>query len=95
MHDKSGDSQSKDTPVQHGYPFQPASSKSLVPTTKDRAAILAGTPVAVIGVLLWEDHFKVKLDTATAVAVGGVFATIAGYCWHVITTLIDRWIEKG
>lgn len=69
--------------------------RSLAPSTKDRAAILAGTPVAVIGVLLWEDHFHVKLDTATAVAVGGVFATVMGYCWHVVTTLIDRWIERG
>lgn len=69
--------------------------QSLAPSVKDRAAILAGTPVAVIGVLLWEDHFRVKLDTATAVAVGGVFATVAGYAWHVITTLIDRWIERS
>lgn len=70
-------------------------SGSLAPSPKERAAILAGTPIAIVGVLLWENHFKVKLDTTTAVAVGGVFATIAGYAWHVITTLIDRAIERG
>ena len=73
------------------YPLSP----SLAPSSKERAAILAGTPVAVVGVLLWEEYFKVTLNTATAVAVGGVFATVAGYCWHVITTLVDRAIERS
>jgi hypothetical protein len=70
-------------------------NRSLAPSTKDKAAILAGTPVAIVGVLLWEDHFHVKLDTTAAVAVGGLFATVMGYCWHVVTTLIDRWIERS
>lgn len=68
---------------------------SLVPSTRERAAVLAGTPIAIVGVLFWEHYFQVKLETTAAVAVGGVFATVAGYIWHVITTLVDRAIERS
>lgn len=66
---------------------------SLAPDRKDQAAILVGTPIAIVGVLLWENLTHTKLDTSASVAVGGVFATVMGYIWHVSTTLINRWAK--
>ena len=65
------------------------------PSVRDKAAILAGTPLAIVGVLLWESYFSVKLETISAVAVGGIFASVAGYLGHVIQTLIDRAITRS
>lgn len=74
---------------------QTPASKSLIPSTSDKAAVLAGTPLAIVCVLLFESYTHTRLDTAAAVGVGAVGATVLGYVWHVVTVLIDRAIARG
>lgn len=69
--------------------------KSLGPKINDTMALMAGTPLAIVGVMLYEQTFKLQLESASATAVGAVFATIVGYLFHVGKILIDRWIAKG
>lgn len=69
--------------------------KTLTPSIREKTAVLAGTPLAIVGVMLWESYFSVKLETIAAVAIGGLFASIGGYLGHVIKTLIDRAIERS
>lgn len=54
------------------------------------AAVVAGTPLAILSVMLWENHFGVQLTSIQAVGVGGVGSTFLGYLWHLFTTYMDR-----
>ena len=73
------------------FPSQPnPPKKSLAPQFNDKASVLAGAPLAVVGVMLWESYTGSKLETWQAVALGSVFASIIGYVGHVIKTLVDR-----
>lgn len=75
--------------------FQPDPPKrSLAPQFNDKSSVLAGTPLAIVGVLLWESYTGVKLETWQAVGVGGVFASVVGYLAHVVKVLIDRFINS-
>ncbi len=68
--------------------------KSLIPSTSDKAALLAGTPLAIVSVMVYQDLSGHTLDALQAVAIGAVGATMIGYFWHVITVLIDRAINR-
>lgn len=78
------------TPLPQPNPQRP----TLYPQMSDKTSLLAGTPLAIVGVLLWQSYTGKVLDTTSAVAVGGVFATAIGYAGHVIKVLIDRAINK-
>jgi len=69
--------------------------KPAIPKPSDGAAILAGSPIAAVGVLLFEAHYGVKLETAAAAAVGAVFAGLVGYLWKVGTYALNVWIERS
>jgi hypothetical protein len=70
------------------------SPSTLTPKIGDVSALMAGTPLAIVGVLLYEQVFGVKLETYAATAVGAVFATVVGYLFYVGKVLIDRWIAR-
>lgn len=69
--------------------------KPVVPKPSDAAAVLVGSPIAAVGVLLFEAHYQVKLDTAAATAIGAVFAGVVGYLWKVGTYALELWIERS
>lgn len=59
------------------------------------AALLGGTPLAILSVLLWKSyHPGMELDEISACAVGSVGASIFAYCWHAITRVIDHFLNK-
>lgn len=69
--------------------------KSVYPKAPDVAALLAGSPIAAVGVLLFEAHYHVKLETAAAAVVGAVFAATAGYLWKVGNIFVEILIERS
>lgn len=70
-------------------------ARYVLPKPSDAAAVLAGSPLAVVGVLLFEAWFHTKLETPAAAAVGATFAGFVGYLWKVGTFVIDRWVERN
>lgn len=72
----------------------PQPNPSLAPQMSDKTSLLAGTPLGVVGLLLWKAYTGLELDDVAALALGALFASVAGYVGHVVTTLIDRAIAR-
>lgn len=65
------------------------------PKSHEAAAVLAGAPIGALGVLLFEAHFSVKLETAAASVVGSCFAAFVGYIWRMGEVLLYHIIERS
>lgn len=65
------------------------------PGVSDKASVLVGTPLAIVGVMVWKKLFNEDLDSVTSVAWGAVFASVVGYLWHVFTFVVNRWLKRG
>lgn len=77
------------------FPGQPnPPKKSLAPQVSDKTSLFAGTPLAVVGLLIWKSVTGETLEDVYAVAVGGLFSAIVGYVGHVVKVLVDRAIER-
>lgn len=50
--------------------------------------------MAIVGLLFWKTYTGQELDDVSALALGAVLASIAGYVGHVVKTLIDRAIAR-
>lgn len=72
-------------------PFQlPPASDPRTARIAAVATLAGGTPLAIVGVMLWEAASGQTLDSVRACAVGSIAAGVFGYLWHVVTTVIDR-----
>lgn len=65
------------------------------PKGHEAAAVLAGAPIGALGILLFEAHYNVKLETAAASVVGSCFAAFVGYVWRMGEVLIYHIIERS
>lgn len=78
-------------PLPQYAPAQPVSGAKATAV----AAGVGGTPLAIVSVMLWESyHPGAKLAAIEAAAIGAVGASLFGYGWHVLTTLIDRVLNR-
>lgn len=55
----------------------------------------AGTPLAMLSVMLYQDAFHRVLSTNEALAVGTCGAAVLGYLWHVFQVGLNRLIIRG
>jgi hypothetical protein len=56
---------------------------------------IASTPLAIVGVLVVEHRYQIKLTSEAALAVGNVFAIVVGFFWETFTEVVrlqlNRW----
>jgi hypothetical protein len=78
------------------FPHQPNPPRaSLAPQVSDKTSLLAGTPLSIVGLLLWKSLTGDELSDVYAVGLGATFAAVAGYAGHVVKVLIDRAINRS